>query len=573
MKKKLITGVLVIVLSLALAVPAGANDMAKAGASHPIDYNAAIKTDGTLWLWGDHTPCSKGNVPTQVAENIKAVSISGDSVAVIKTDNTLWLLNDSPNVGNVKVMDNVAAVSCNKHNSLNPAIAAIKTDGTLWMWGDNSYGQLGNGSTEDSSVPIQVMEDVSAVSIGFGHTVALKKDGSLWAWGYNSMSQLGNGWKGNVKLDYGSYIQTVPVQIMKNVVAISAGDFHTAAIKTDGTLWMWGQNDMGQLGNGNVANSKTEDGKPVQSVPLQVMKNVAAVSAGRIHTAAIKTDGSLWTWGFNRYGQIGNGDGGSIKEVKFPVRVMDKAAAVSAADYHTVALKTDGSLWAWGENRFGSVGNGGAGNMVIDENTTLQTIPVKIMTGVALPNSGTTPPPSNKPSDWAQAEVSAAIKAGIVPETLQQNYTSPVTRQAVAGMFIDLIEEASGKNIDTILQEKGVERNPAAFTDTSAPDVLAANALGIINGVGENRFAPTGTFTRGQIAAIINRAAGVLGVETQGYSHSFADASNHWCSEELGWPVHAGVLNGVSKDRFAPDGKLTTEQAIVITYRALEFLK
>ena len=394
MKKKLITGVLVIVLSLALAVPAGANDMAKAGASHPIDYNAAIKTDGTLWLWGDHTPCSKGNVPTQVAENIKAVSISGDSVAVIKTDNTLWLLNDSPNVGNVKVMDNVAAVSCNKHNSLNPAIAAIKTDGTLWMWGDNSYGQLGNGSTEDSSVPIQVMEDVSAVSIGFGHTVALKKDGSLWAWGYNSMSQLGNGWKGNVKLDYGSYIQTVPVQIMKNVVAISAGDFHTAAIKTDGTLWMWGQNDMGQLGNGNVANSKTEDGKPVQSVPLQVMKNVAAVSAGRIHTAAIKTDGSLWTWGFNRYGQIGNGDGGSIKEVKFPVRVMDKAAAVSAADYHTVALKTDGSLWAWGENRFGSVGNGGAGNMVIDENTTLQTIPVKIMTGVALPNSGTTPPPA-----------------------------------------------------------------------------------------------------------------------------------------------------------------------------------
>lgn len=103
-------------------------------------------------------------------------------------------------------------------------------------------------------------------------------------------------------------------------------------------------------------------------------------------------------------------------------------------------------------------------------------------------------------------------------------------------------------------------------------DFVRTSALGILSGVGNDKFDPDGTLTRGQIAAIINRTARVLGVNTKGYTHDFSDVSGHWASSELGWPVHAGVITGVGDNKFDPDGKLTTEQAIAITYRALDFL-
>ena len=122
------------------------------------------------------------------------------------------------------------------------------------------------------------------------------------------------------------------------------------------------------------------------------------------------------------------------------------------------------------------------------------------------------------------------------------------------------------------MDRKGVEIDPAAFTDTSDPDVLAANALGIINGIGGGKFAPNGTFTRAQIAAILNRVATVLDVDTSGYTHSFTDVAGHWASSELGWPVQAGIVKGVGGTRFDPDGILTTEQVILMVYRAWEAL-
>ena len=103
--------------------------------------------------------------------------------------------------------------------------------------------------------------------------------------------------------------------------------------------------------------------------------------------------------------------------------------------------------------------------------------------------------------------------------------------------------------------------------------MLAANALGILSGTGGGKFSPDGTLTRAQIAAVINRVAGVLGVDTAGYLHSFTDVSGHWADKELGWPSGVGVINGVGGGKFNPDAELTTEQAIAITYRALQALK
>jgi len=176
------------------------------------------------------------------------------------------------------------------------------------------------------------------------------------------------------------------------------------------------------------------------------------------------------------------------------------------------------------------------------------------------------------PSDWAIVEVSAAIKAGLVPEELQRNYSGVVTRSEVMRMFINLIEKASGQPIDDFLDAKGVSIKYNTFTDTTDKDVLAANALGIILGVGDNKFDPDGNLQRAQIAAIINRVARIFDVDTEGYGHDFTDVTGHWVDSELGWPVHTEIIKGVGGHRFDPRGTLTTEQAIAITYRALNAL-
>ena len=180
---------------------------------------------------------------------------------------------------------------------------------------------------------------------------------------------------------------------------------------------------------------------------------------------------------------------------------------------------------------------------------------------------------NNELSDWAVNEVNAAISAGLVPADLQNNYQSPISRASVAQMFINLVEKASGQTIDELLAANGAAINENAFVDTKDPAVLAANALGIINGVGDRRFAPEATLTRAQAAAIINRIARMLGANTDGFDHEFTDVSGHWVSVELGWPVSSGIINGIGENKFAPNSELTREQAIAIVGRALAPLR
>ena len=139
-------------------------------------------------------------------------------------------------------------------------------------------------------------------------------------------------------------------------------------------------------------------------------------------------------------------------------------------------------------------------------------------------------------------------------------------------MFVTLLEQSAGKPIDTILQEKGAAADQGAFTDTRDASVLAFNALGILQGVADRTFAPNATLTRAQAAAILNRSASVLGVQTAGFRHSFTDVKGHWADGELGWPARAGILEGVSQGIFSPDTQLTTEQTIAIVFRAFGVL-
>lgn len=254
---------------------------------------------------------------------------------------------------------------------------ALGEDGVLWTWGDNAYGQLGNGSYEASFVPIRVrdldgtpLDGFSAVWAGTHHTVALHRDGSLWAWGNNTFGQLGNGRCG---LDDHS---PVPVRVLgpdgqgylDGIVAVAAGWDHTVALREDGTVWAWGSSCHGQLGDG-VRDSNRCSVHPIAVLGPKgegALNGVQAITCGAHHTLALREDGTVWAWGSNWDGQLGSGRSGAGMHSSAPVQVtgpngqerLPKVTAIAAGMHHSLAACKDGSVWAWGQNRYGQLGNG-----------------------------------------------------------------------------------------------------------------------------------------------------------------------------------------------------------------------
>jgi alpha-tubulin suppressor-like RCC1 family protein len=227
--------------------------------------------------------------------------------------------------------------------------AALKTDGTLWSWGYNSNGQLGtNTVTTTTSSPVREITSSTTwcqVSARETRTTALKTDGTLWAWGGNSSGRLGD----NTTVNKSSPVREITSST--TWCQVSAGPSHTSAVKTDRSLWSWGNNGFGRLGN----NSTVDRCSPVREISSST--TWCQVTGGQYHTAALKTDGSLWAWGNSGYGQLGNN---STVDRCSPVREITSSTTwcqVSAGYRHTTALKTDGTLWAWGVNSCGQLGD------------------------------------------------------------------------------------------------------------------------------------------------------------------------------------------------------------------------
>jgi len=230
---------------------------------------------------------------------------------------------------------------------------ALKSDGTVWGWGNNINGELGTGSisvSELTAVQATGLSDVKAIAAGYGCSFALKNDGTVWSWGWNVRGQLGDGTTTNRS-------SAVMVAGLSNVKAIAMSMMHCMALKTDGTVWAWGDNFNGQIGDGTVT-AMPPFGKtaPVQVVGLS---GVAAIAAGDLHSLALKSNGTVWVWGNNAVGQLGIGAESNVEEWS-PVAVPGLAGItrISAGYAHSSASGSGPTTWSWGRNSSGDIGNG-----------------------------------------------------------------------------------------------------------------------------------------------------------------------------------------------------------------------
>jgi alpha-tubulin suppressor-like RCC1 family protein len=229
---------------------------------------------------------------------------------------------------------------------------AVRQNGTVWAWGSNTYNQVYDKTDTQLLFPVQVtsLTDVVSVAAGALHSLALKADGSVWAWGYNGYGALGDGM-------FASHTSPVQVGSLTGVTtAVAAGLYHSVALESDGTVWTWGYNQYGQLGN----NSTTTVASPVQ-VQDEYGDNltaVVAIDAGAYHTLALTSDGRVLAWGWNGYGQVGNGTIANNQLQATQVATLTDAVAIGAGYYHSVALKSDGTVVSWGMGSFGQLGNG-----------------------------------------------------------------------------------------------------------------------------------------------------------------------------------------------------------------------
>jgi alpha-tubulin suppressor-like RCC1 family protein len=343
------------------ASPTNPRNEAVSAASAGYAHSMFIKSDGTLWGcgWNRYGQLGIGdtihrNTPVLIMSDVLAVSASFFHTLIIKTDHTLWACGYNLS-GFLGVNDTAESILTPRLVVSGTDVAAIsaggsivsmfsmfiKKDGTLWGFGENSYGQLGDGSRTDRSAPVFIRGGVSAVSAGGTHAMIIAND-TLYGTGYNYYGQLGQGDTLNdstfTKV-YGTY--------GTGVRAVSAGMAFTMFLKTTGELYGMGNNQYGQFGTGDTAMKRR--------YPVSVNTEVSAVVAGMGHTMIIKNDGSLRVAGFNSNGQLGTGD---MSDRWTPVEIMRPVSSVGAGVMHSLILRGDGTLFGTGFNGAGQLGNG-----------------------------------------------------------------------------------------------------------------------------------------------------------------------------------------------------------------------
>jgi alpha-tubulin suppressor-like RCC1 family protein len=303
---------------------------------------------------------------------------------------------------------------------------AIRADGTAWAWGYNRFGRLGDNTTVNRSSPVSVVGGITNwVEILPGEkTVARRADGTAWSWGRNNSGQLGD----NTTVDKSSPVSVVGG--ITNWVQISGGPFHTAGRRSDGTIWTWGVNYRGRLGDNTTVN---------RSSPVSVVGGITnwVDVSGKGSTTAVRADGTAWCWGRNNRGQLGDNTTVSRSSPVSVVGGITNWTQIGNGYFSTTALRTNGTIWSWGRNSYGQLGD----NTTVDKSS-----PVSVVGGI---------------TDWVQISVGnehvAALRAngtiwtwgfnggyvntGALGDGTFQNRSSPVS---VVGGFTDWVQISAG---------------------------------------------------------------------------------------------------------------------------------
>jgi alpha-tubulin suppressor-like RCC1 family protein len=307
-------------------------------------HNLILARDGRMLTWGGvrldpvGTPIPVVDPTGRSLPGVVAVATGVHFSLALDSGGLVYSWRDgSPQL--VSGLDGVAALSAGTHS------LALRRDGTVWSWGPNYQAQLGDGTiTNERPTPAPVigLQDIVAIAAGAEHSLALRRDGTIWAWGRNEEGQLGEATR---------TVRTTPVAVpgLVGVVAIAAGERHSLALLADGTVRAWGNNDNGQVGDGSD--------ERLRLGPREVMGlgEVAAIAAGTHHSVALRRDGTAWAWGSNFLGQLGDG---TLVDRRVPVPVQQLGAAQAIGAGGTLALLRDGSLQSWGDNHLGQLGIG-----------------------------------------------------------------------------------------------------------------------------------------------------------------------------------------------------------------------
>ena len=326
------------------------------------DTSAAITTTGDLYCWGRYGQVGNNSTgdnqltPVKILDNVKGFYLDDGTSAVITANDDLYCWGDNTcgQVGDntriyqsmpTKILDNVEAFYLDDETS-----AAITANGDLYCWGYNKYGQVGNNTNDYQLTPVKVLENIREFYLDDGTSAAITTNGDLYCWGHNSSGRVGNGSTEDSQL--------TPVKILENVKEFYFDYYTSAAITTNGDLYCWGHNEDGQIGNGS-----TDD----QLTPVKVLENVKKFyqsvllyyTTYEVISAVITTNGDLYCWGYNKYGQVGNGS--MYDNQLTPIKILEnvKEFYIDNTCRTSAAITINNDLYCWsGANWYGSVGNG-----------------------------------------------------------------------------------------------------------------------------------------------------------------------------------------------------------------------
>jgi alpha-tubulin suppressor-like RCC1 family protein len=274
----------------------------------------ALRRDGTVWTWGD-----------------------GDSGQL---GNGQWTNSDAP--VQASGLSNVVAIAVPSAGDYDLALDA---NGKVWSWGNNGYGQLGRHDELylNTNIPVVIpgLSNIVAIAGGSGHAIALRSDGTVWAWGDNTYGDLGNGT--NTQRDYAA-----PVLGLTNAIAIASGDFHCFALCSDGRVWGWGLNEVDELGIGNENDQATP-------ILISGLTNAVALAGGYYHSIALLSNGTIRAWGDNLFGEIGD----ISSSTPVPVPGLSNIVSIACGQIHNLFIDKNGNLFAWGNDADGQFGDGG----------------------------------------------------------------------------------------------------------------------------------------------------------------------------------------------------------------------